>query len=412
MNKKPRILFLIPDFPRISETFIVNQMVYLLDRGYDIAILSWGTLKHPPHPKVIQYDLLAKTTYVNIPDSALKRLACFIKTCIRNPSRNHIRALNIFRFKIDALKLKVFYKLLAFNRLGSDFDIVHAHFGFMSDFFFKGKYLGFFEKSKLITTFHGYDMMPNELALNRKRYKELFANNTLITVNNDFGKSLILNINPHYRRIKLLPVGLDTQYYKPSKAKTIAEFTNVLFCGRLIPLKGCDILIKIAHILINDRQIKSLRFHIVGNGKELGNLKKLVNKYNLENHITFSGFKTQEQIIRIMEESDLFLLPGIVDDDGRAETQGLVIQEAQAMCLPVIVSDAGGMKYGVENGINGFVVPERDEEGFADKIELLVHNTDLRKKMGEAARNFVVDNFDSKVLGEKLEKYYCEVLAG
>lgn len=412
MNKKPKILFLIPDFPRVSETFIVNQMVYLLDNGYDIAILSWSKLKHPVHPKVLQYGLLDKATYVNIPDSALKRASCFAKACLSKPSRKHLKALNFFKFKIDALKLKVFYKLLAFSRLGDDFDIVHAHFGFMNDFFFEGKYLGFFSKSKLIATFHGYDMMPKDLELNRQRYKQLFANHTLLTVNNEFGKSLLLNINPNYRNIRLLPVGLDTEYYKLSKTKKASETVTILFCGRLIPLKGCTTLIEVANILINKRHIRNLAITIVGRGEELEKLQNLVAKYKLAAHISFLGFKTQEQIISIMEESDIFLLPGIVDKDGRAETQGLVIQEAQAMCLPVIVSDAGGMKYGVENGVNGFVVPEQDAQAFADKIELLVHNSDLRKQMGEAARDFVVKNFDSKILGKKLETYYKEILTG
>ena len=84
--------------------------------------------------------------------------------------------------------------------------------------------------------------------------------------------------------------------------------------------------------------------------------------------------------------SDLFVFPGIHDKHGRAETQGLVLQEAQAMELPVIVSDVGGMKYGMINDITGFVVEEKNIAGFVDKIELLIADKELRKEMGKQGR--------------------------
>ena len=102
-----------------------------------------------------------------------------------------------------------------------------------------------------------------------------------------------------------------------------------------------------------------------------------------------------------------FLFPGIHEKGtGRAETQGLVIQEAQAMELPVVVSDAGGMKYGLLDGVSGFVVQEGDIEGFAEKIELLINNGQLRVTMAKAGRNFVVQTFDTRILGDKLMQIY------
>jgi colanic acid/amylovoran biosynthesis glycosyltransferase len=76
------------------------------------------------------------------------------------------------------------------------------------------------------------------------------------------------------------------------------------------------------------------------------------------------------------------------------------------MQLPVIISDAGGMKEGVIDGVTGFVVPENDINGFVEKIELLANDPDLRKRMGEAGRNFVVENYDINKLNEKLMQIY------
>ena len=80
------------------------------------------------------------------------------------------------------------------------------------------------------------------------------------------------------------------------------------------------------------------------------------------------------------------------------------------MQLPVIISDAGGMKYGIMEGETGFVIKEKDLNAFADKIEYLLKNPDLREKLGEKGREFVVENYDTKVLGNRLEVLYFELL--
>jgi len=106
-----------------------------------------------------------------------------------------------------------------------------------------------------------------------------------------------------------------------------------------------------------------------------------------------------------MKEADIFILPGTTVD-GRAENQGLVIQEAQAMELPVIISDAGGMNEGIINGETGFVVKEKDIKAFADKVQLLADDRNLIKSMGKAGRIFVEQHFDSAVLNRKLLSIY------
>ena len=110
-----------------------------------------------------------------------------------------------------------------------------------------------------------------------------------------------------------------------------------------------------------------------------------------------------------MDNSDIFLLPGIHDEiTGRAENQGLVIQEAQAMNLPVVVSDAGGMKYGLINNETGYVIKEKNIDEFVEKLNILIDNPFLRLSMGIKGRKYVVENFDSKILYKKLISYYIE----
>jgi len=80
------------------------------------------------------------------------------------------------------------------------------------------------------------------------------------------------------------------------------------------------------------------------------------------------------------------------------------------MELPVIVSDVGGMKYGLIDKKSGFVVPEDDLNGFVEVIQQLINEPKLRTKMGKAGRLLVEQRYDNKILIEQLTRIYQSVL--
>ena len=149
------------------------------------------------------------------------------------------------------------------------------------------------------------------------------------------------------------------------------------------------------------------RLHVIGEGRLRPLLEEKIIKYGLETVVLLHGSLTQDSVKDQFEESYIFLLPGRHDPKtGRAETQGLVIQEAQAMSLPVIVSDVGGMKYGLLPNKTGFVVPENDIDTFVKTIEQLILSPDLKNNMGKRGRAFVCRHYDNRVLVKKLFLIY------
>ncbi len=413
--KKLKILFLVPSFPSVSETFIVNQIIDLIDRGHEVTIFSTGKNDVSLHPKIIEYELLEKTLFAVAPSKAIDRILLFFKILIKSNGQNRTKLLNslsLIKHKMDAITLSSFYKVAWFAQTDDDYDIVHAHFGFMNDYFYEAQECGFFKKAKLVVTFHGYDMAFSEIQKNKVRYTRLFDNKTCLTTNNEYAKSQISNIKKGYENIKLIPVGLNTNYYKPRHPKENNKKIRILYCGRLIPFKGAILLVEIANLLVNNRGFNNIEFIILGDGdlEYRTKILNLISKYNLTLFFNFLGSKTQDQVIEEMERSDIFISPGITDQLNRAETQGLVIQEAQSMELPVIVSTAGGMKHGLINNHTGFVVEENNIEEFCDIISLLINDYDLRIKMGKAGREYVKNHFDSKILGKQLEELYFSIL--
>ena len=118
----------------------------------------------------------------------------------------------------------------------------------------------------------------------------------------------------------------------------------------------------------------------------------------------------ENEVINFMDNSSVFLYPGIVDNTGRCENQGLVIQEAQAMQLPVVTSDVGGISEGLIDKKTGFLVEEGNIDAFVSKVLWLIDNPNRRKEMGKAGRQFVVENYESIILGERLIDIYYNSL--
>ncbi|MBZ9729745.1 glycosyltransferase [Salegentibacter sp. JZCK2] len=406
-----RIAFLVTTFPTVSETFIVNQIIDLKKRGHEVKIFAFQkNEKAIAHRLIPEYNLLDHVYYQKIPEygkiERFFKLFGFLKRkSLQIDFSRFLRIFNYSKFGKKALNLSYFtrYKWI----LDHDLDIIHAHFGPNGVYAAEMKNFGFLKKTKLVTTFHGYDIHPARIASYQNTYKDLFRFSDAITCNTKYTADLLAKFDC-FQEPMILPVGLDTDFFKRGHFLKSSKNIRLIFIGRLIALKGAEILISIFYNLYSTGY-KDLELVIIGEGPIQKKLVEKVENLNLKNKVSFLGSLTQEEIIEELSKADIFVLPGIVDESGRSETQGLVIQEAQAMELPVVVSDAGGMKYGLINGETGYVIASGNISQFSNKIEGLLENSDKREKMGKAGRKFVVENYHSKILGDQLEKIYRDL---
>lgn len=405
------IAFIVSAFPTVSETFIVNQICDLIDKGHEVTIFSFNKNEDAlVHKKIRDYNLLQKVVYHRpYHFSKIKRYFPFLKFLLFNARdidlSELLRNFNILKGGEEGLSLKFFYKYYWILEHGP-FDILHAHFGANGAYVARMKTLGFLKKTGFISTFHGYDLNPKLLPEFKTEYQELFRQADFLTVNTEYSEELLSKITN--RKIEIVPVGLDTDRFSNQK-KNMAGPVKIIFIGRLIALKGAHRAIEIFRILM-DRGLPDIKLSIVGEGEMRKDLWQLIADHDLENNIELKGALTQEEVLEELSAAQIFLFPGIYDENGRAETQGLVIQEAQAMGIPVIVSDAGGMKYGLMDGETGFVIGEKQLKEFADKIEYLIRNENKRIEMGDKAKAFVKQHYDSKILGDKMVSLYEKAL--
>lgn len=409
-----KIAVIVNAFPKLSETFIVNQITSLIDKGHEVKIFaqSKGDLLKV-HNNIGDYALLEKTVYKQKPPkNKIKRVWVFFKLLTNNLWQVNwkllFKSLNFFKYGRSAISLRVFFER-KFYILNKDFDLVHVHFAMNGIDVANCKAEGFLNNIKIIVSFHGFDINPSKIDYYQTYYKVLFEQTDQFTVNTIYTKELLYSVNAVLKNVTIIPESLDVNIFKKRGIQSIKDNVfRIVYCGRLVSFKGGNLLPQIIKELLN-RNIKNIHLHIIGDGVLRETIKAEIERRKLQSVITMEGALTQVEIKNIFEISNVFLLPGVYDKtDGRAENQGLVIQEAQAMELPVVVSDVGGMKYGMIPDITGIVVKENDIDGFADAIETIYKYPIKAKNMGKEGRRFVEENYSSEILVEKLISIYLK----
>ena len=127
-------------------------------------------------------------------------------------------------------------------------------------------------------------------------------------------------------------------------------------------------------------------------------VKILAEGYNFRANgqsIKFKGFILNSKVPKVINEIDIFVVPSILD----SESFGVAAVEAMACEVPVIVSDADGLKEVVIDNKAGFIVPKKDYKAIAEKIKILINDRELRQRLGKIGRERVIElyNWSSNV---------------
>lgn len=412
MKTKYKILVVVTTFPAVTETFVLNQIADLIDQGHDLTVFAYIRPKNQPvHQIFTDYhlDKIAVTHFKNAGSKwhIIKAAFLFYKKYFFQLNHKKILyALNPFKAGNNLKKLKVYYDLpiLLFNK---QFDIIHCHFGFNGKKVADAFELGLCGNAKAVISFHGSDLTPSKIDDYKTIYKGVFKHFGAFITNSIYLQNILTEVKLDASNTYIIPVGFKQEYLKRHLIdKSEIDIFNIVYCGRLINWKGPDRAIKMVYEMIK-KGCENVVLHIIGNGEMLPQLKSLAEKLNIEAKVVFYGAINQEDVFKIMANGSVFLYPGIAEKETqRSETQGLVLQEAQFFKLPVLTSDVGGIKYGMIPNETGFLIDSDNDAEFVEKLILLYYNPGLIDKMGNKGHEFVIHNFESKVLGDKLLLIY------
>ena len=186
-------------------------------------------------------------------------------------------------------------------------------------------------------------------------------------------------------KLERIPFGVDTNFFRPIKVDKDKKTFQILTVGYLIERKGFKYLIEAMKEIL--RKHENVKLKIVGSGPLEKPIKKLIKELKLESTIEIISNVPDTGLLELYNLSDLFVLPSMVDTEGNTEGLGVVLLEAMACKLPVIGSNIGGIPDIVHDGVNGFLVPEKDSEKISTAITKLIENDEMRE-------NFAINGYE------------------
>jgi colanic acid/amylovoran biosynthesis glycosyltransferase len=397
-----KIAFLVGEFPKLSETFIMNQIIGLLRNEHHVDIYAIRRPKSDlTHERVTENELTERTVYIEN-NKNIRYLAWrarqIISECLSNPRLFSNAAQEGFEAISDRYAYKGYSPELK-DRI-ERYDAIHAHFGPIGNgFLFLAD-----KNTPYITSFYGYDA-SSLIDQNPKRYDELFQKSDTITVLSRHMENQIQNVGCPGEKIKKVPLTIDTEQFTFQERNVSQDQITILTVARLVEKKGIKYAIKAIAKVMEETEI-NIEYNIVGGGPLAEQLRAQVQARDLEESVSLLGWQEQDTVLRHLYKSDLFLLPSVTAENGDQEGTPTVLLEAQATGLPIVSTTHAGIPEIVSDGSSGYLVPERDVGELAQSIISLVKDSDRYKKFSQNGRELIEENHSIPTVTAQLEQIY------
>jgi glycosyltransferase involved in cell wall biosynthesis len=272
---------------------------------------------------------------------------------------------------------------------GERIHVVHAHWlipqASIAAFVLRGR-------AALAATAHGGDLYglrgPVWDALRRLVLRRAA---TVTVVNEAMAAELQRKVGAQGANIHVIPMGVDlTSTFTPASIPREPE--QLLFVGRLVGKKGCDVLIRALAILA--ARGRRLRLVVAGDGPERGRLEGLVRTLGVASQVTFLGAVANAQLPALYRKATALVAPFVESDDGDRDSFGLVLVEAMGCGCPVVTSQLALANPAVQPGSTAWIAEPGNADALADAITALIDDPEEARRRSVVAREEVVASFD------------------
>jgi colanic acid/amylovoran biosynthesis glycosyltransferase len=401
----PTIGYVLKMYPRLSETFVLNELLELERQGIRLHIFSLKT----PDDGIFHGDvarLRAPVTYV--PESRLSSVPAFARAHRQAFATDRVRYQSALRAVLRRPRpptakhfVRAGYIAPLLHRLG----IRHLHAHFASTAGSVALHLNRLTGVPYSLTAHAKDIYRHDIDREQLVAKIRGASFT-VTVS-DFNKGYLSRLVPGSRIVRIYN-GLDLDQFSPN-GRARREPPLILGVGRLVEKKGFADLIH-ACALLRERS-RRFRCAIVGKGPLEAALRSRVDELGLGSSLELSPPVSREELLTLYPQAAVVCAPCVVGSDGNRDGLPAVLVEAMALGVPVVATDVTGIPELVADGRTGTLVPQHDPHALAEAIERVLDDPDSAAALARTGREVVERDFDLHRNAMQLRSLFEQTLA-
>ncbi len=404
-----RIAFLLPEFPRLNQPYILSQLEGLLARGHEVTV-------HAPRTDAAVFDAVAMERdgsrwreQPRVPAGRVRRTLGGLALVARHGPRHPgavAASLNPRRFGRYALSFATLHAATALLDR-PDYDIAHCHFGPSGVFGAMLQEIGLL-RCPLLVTFYGHDVTRYPLERGRDVYDRLFRRAGRALALDPVMKQRLEGLGAPADRVVVHPLGVDARRFQPAAGGPSSGPLRLLSVGRLVEKKGfADGIRAVARL---HAEGIDLRYRIAGDGPLGPGLRELAASLGVGDRVEFLGQVAHAEMPGLVADAHVVLVPSVRAADGDEEGTPTVIIEAMACGVPVVSTRHAGVPFLVEDGVSGWLVDEHDPAALAARIRDLA-DPDRAAAFGAAGLAAFRARFDENILTRRLEEHYRSLLS-
>ncbi len=391
---KNTVAFVVKGYPRLSESFIAQEIVALERKGLAILIVS---LRHPTDPAIHPINQEVKATVLYLPEYLYQEPLRVLRAWTHarhSPSYKATRNMWLEDLRRDrsANRIRRFGQAMV---LGCELmgKVRHLHAHFLHTPASVARYASALMGIPWSCSAHAKDIWTTPMWEKRQKLAEC----AWITTCTQANVSHLHEIAENHDIIKLNYHGLDLQRFPPPNRPRpprdghhSRDPTIILSVGRAVDKKGYDDLLRALSRLPPDRQ---WQFVHIGDGDLLPALKRLGQELQIASRIRWLGALPQQKVLVWYRRADIFALACRVSVNGDRDGLPNVLLEALSQQLAVLSTKVSGIPELIDHGEHGVLVPERDIKALTRALERLIGDPDLRMRLGEAGSIRVREKF-------------------
>jgi colanic acid/amylovoran biosynthesis glycosyltransferase len=381
---KKKTAYIVSRFPTVSETFILHEIIELRKLGMEIVVFPLihenGSVIHPEvetiASKVHYTDIFSLTTIIDHFFWIYKNPKTYVKTFIQ------VFVINLRSLKFLSRAVAVMLQSAQIARKIEEMgiDSIHAHSATHAT-------LMAYIIWKLTGIPYSFTAHSTDIYFNQTMLREKVRQSKFVVTISEYNRNFLLQKYPDISRkkIKVVHCGVNASMYQSESEQKLSSSFNIICVARLEKIKGHKYLIDaLAQLKI---QNIDFRCFLVGDGELRHQIQAQINRLNLITTVVILGFKTHQQVVELLSQVDIFVLPSL------SEGIPVAAMEAMAAGLPVIATSVSGVPELVVDGVTGLLVPSQNSAELAKAFIKLHNSQELRHKLGKAGQSKVNNEF-------------------